>query len=260
MDADLVARLVEAGVDPSRVSDPHEAWLSLFDRFGRRATLIDRYVLEGEHLGISHEDLPEEDRRRLAGAVLEVQYPGIQLVGAGGDDPISVVPYDDTWPEVFAVWRDRLTGALGSTAVSIEHVGSTAVPGLAAKPVIDIQVAVREVENEITYVPGIESLALSLRAREPGHRYFRQQAGEPRLAQVHVCGAGGRWEWDHLLFRDYLRARPEPRDAYADLKTELAERHRDDRLAYTEAKTNFILDALVDAQVWAERAGWSIER
>ena len=247
MNADLVARLVEAGVDPVRIADPGQAWLILHSHFGRRATLIDRYELEGEHRGIAPVDLPEGDRVRISHEVLAVQYPGIQLVGSGRSEPIQVVPYDDSWPELFAAWSDRVADVLGSEAVSIEHVGSTAVPGLAAKPVVDIQISVPDVEHEATYVAGIESLGLSLRSREPGHRYFRPPAGDPRSVHVHVCDTGSAWERDHLLFRDYLRARGEVRDAYANLKTELAKSYRDDRLAYTEAKTLFILDALIDA-------------
>jgi GrpB-like predicted nucleotidyltransferase (UPF0157 family) len=255
MDADLAARLVEAGVDPSRITDPQEAWLRLFDRFGSRATLIDRYVLEAEYRGIVPEDLPKEHRGRVAHEVSEVRYPGIELVDSGSGDSVRVVPYDESWPELFVAWSDRLAGALGSTAVYIEHVGSTAVPGLAAKPVIDIQITVPDVEDEGAYLPGIESLGLPLRMREPGHRYFRPPAGEPRVVQIHVYDGGARR--DHLLFRDYLRAHPETRDAYAALKRELAEHYRDDRLAYIAAKTGFILDTLEDACLWAERTAWT---
>jgi GrpB-like predicted nucleotidyltransferase (UPF0157 family) len=76
--------------------------------------------------------------------------------------------------------------------------------------------------------------------------------------QIHVCGVGGEWERDHLLFRDYLRADPEARDAYARLKRDLADRYRDDRLAYNEGKTGFILDTLSEAYSWAERTGWKL--
>jgi GrpB-like predicted nucleotidyltransferase (UPF0157 family) len=76
--------------------------------------------------------------------------------------------------------------------------------------------------------------------------------------QVHVCAAGSSWERNHLLFRDFLRARPEAAAEYARLKTELAARHRDDRLAYTDAKTDFILDTLEAAGAWAGRTGWAV--
>ena len=224
MDSGIAARLSEAGVDPANISDPHEAWLRLFDWFGRRATLIDRYELEAEFLGVSADDLPVDRRDRIARVVLEVSYPGIEFVGTSGDDPIEVVPYDVAWPGLFGALRNELEAVLGEHACSIEHVGSTAVPGLPAKPVIDIQVSVAGVEIEANYLPAIESLRMPLRVREPGHRYFRPAPGARRVAQIHVCDAGSRWESDHLLFRDYLRARSAARDAYADLKQGLLRR------------------------------------
>ncbi|MEN8114246.1 MAG: GrpB family protein [Actinomycetota bacterium] len=98
------------------------------------------------------------------------------------------------------------------------------------------------------YVPAIESTGVLLRAREPGHRYFRPPADQPRVVHIHVCSSGSAWEADHLLFRDYLREHPEARDAYAALKLELADRHRHDRIAYTEAKTAFVESALIAAR------------
>jgi hypothetical protein len=129
---------------------------------------------------------------------------------------------------------------------------------LPAKPIVDVQVSVRDVEDEASYVSAIEELGVSLRFREPEHRYFRPAGDEPRTVQIHVCTAGGEWEREHLLFRDYLRAHPEARSAYARLKQELGERYRDDRLAYNEGKTDFVLDTLTDARAWAERTGWTL--
>ncbi len=242
MTPDLTARLRAAGAD--HIEDPHEAWMVLFEHEERRATLVDRYALEARRRGVDVDELPAEDRRRMGVEVLNVRYVGIELVGESGGDPIDVVPYDEQWPDHFGVWKARLETVLGGSAVRIEHIGSTAVPGLAAKPIIDVQVSVDDVENEDRYVPAIESLGLPLRAREPGHRYFRPPPGTPRVVQVHVCEAGSRWEQQHLIFRDHLRDHPETRDAYATLKTELAGRFRNDRLAYNEAKTGFILDVL----------------
>lgn len=236
----LRALLVEAGLDPDDFGQPGEAWRLLHERFGRRITLVDRYELEGRELG-------RKERAALARQVLAVQYPGAQFAGRPRGDPIEVVPYDPSWSDAFEGWRRRLAEALGETAVRIEHVGSTAVPGLAAKPVIDVQVSVPDVEDEAAYVAAIEAIGVPLRFREPGHRYFRPAAGKPRSVQIHVCRAGSDWEREHLLFRDLLRADPELRQAYGRLKLELAEHYRDDRLAYTDAKTTFILDALEDA-------------
>lgn len=250
LDSLLAERLEEVGLDPGGFGDPQQAWQRLHDRFGRRATLIDRYELEAATRGIPPEQLDRNARARLTREVVSVQYPGIEFTGTSGRsvvDPVDVVPYSSDWPNAFEAWRGRLAEALGDSAVRIEHVGSTAVPGLEAKPIIDIQVSVVDVEHEGTYVTAIESLGVSLRFREPGHRYFRPVGNEPRTVQIHVCNAGGEWEREHLLFRDYLRTAPEARAAYARLKHELADRYRDDRLAYNEGKTGFVLDMLEEA-------------
>lgn len=173
--------------------------------------------------------------------------PHVELIGESGADPVRIVEYDQAWPLRFVDWRARLSRVLPTT-VRIDHVGSTAVPGLNAKPTIDIQISVEDVKDEAAYVPAIESTGVMLRMREPGHRYFRPPAGQPRVVQIHVCGIGSKWEADHLLFRDYLREHPEDRDTYATLKLELAEQHRDDRIAYTDAKTRFILTTLDKAR------------
>lgn len=261
VDGDLARRLVEAGVNPSRISDPEEAWLRLHERWGERATLIDRYRLEAEHRGMAPEDLPNDVRHRLAQDVLSARDPGYELVGSRGPSghPVEVVPYDETWPARFSTWRVRISDVLGPVARRMEHIGSTAVPGLAAKPVVDILVGVSDHEDEESYVAGIESLGVMLRARESHRRYFRPPPDRLRLVQIHVCDAGGEWEREHLLFRDYLRADADARDAYAALKLKLAETYRDDRVGYTEAKAGFILDTMESAHRWAEQIGWSMD-
>jgi GrpB-like predicted nucleotidyltransferase (UPF0157 family) len=145
---------------------------------------------------------------------------------------------------------------LGEFALRIDHVGSTAVPGLPAKPVIDIQVSVTDISDEDSYRPAIESLGLPLRGREPDHRFFRPSAGSPRTVHVHVCGAGSRWERQHLLFVDYLREQPKRAREYAQLKLGLAGRFRSDRTRYTEGKNEFIEETLRMADVWAANTEW----
>jgi GrpB-like predicted nucleotidyltransferase (UPF0157 family) len=261
LDSPLADRLGEVGLDPANFGDPQQAWQRLHEGFGRRATLLDRYALEAAHQGVRPEHLDRDERARLTREVLSVQYPGIEFTAASGRpvaDPVDVVPYSAEWPDAFEAWRRRLSEALGEGAVRIEHVGSTAVAGLDAKPIIDIQVSVVDVEDEGAYVSAIEALGVSLRFREPGHRYFRPAGDRPRTVQIHVCNAGGEWEREHLLFRDYLRADQEARDAYARLKQDLADRYRDDRLAYNEGKTGFILDMLSDAEAWAKETGWAL--
>lgn len=253
----LVERLRELGIAAGDLSahrrTPWDVWLALERRWGHRITLVDLYDLEAERRGVRIEELSPLDRHALARRVLAVHFPGWQ-VPAGTSfrgDPVEVVPYDDTWPARFEGWRDRLAAGLGDVAVRIDHVGSTAVPGLDAKPVIDIQVSVDDLGDESRYVPGIEATGVELQSREDERRYFRPPPGTPRVVQVHVCAAGGVWERDHLLFRDYLRTHPHVVDAYAELKRELARRWRSDRLAYNAEKTEFILDSLDGAQRWA---------
>jgi GrpB-like predicted nucleotidyltransferase (UPF0157 family) len=167
-----------------------------------------------------------------------------------------VVGYDPGWPAAFERLRATLVDRLGSTARRIDHVGSTAVPGLAAKPIIDVQVSVPDVDDEPAFRAAIEALGWPLRAREPGHRYFRPPPGQPRAAHIHVCSAGSHWERVHLLFRDYLRAHPPRATAYGALKRELAERLRDRRLEYTDAKGRSVERTLALAEAWAQATGW----
>lgn len=258
----LDRRLRSAGVDPEALGDPREAFLRLHERYGQRATLLDRYALEAAARGISVDELDADARSRLAAEVIALHEPGWEVID-GSDrtraDPIEVVDYDPGWPARFELWHGRLAQELGAATTRIEHVGSTAVPGLAAKPVIDVQVSVRDVIDEPAYVPAIERAGVAFRSRDARHRYFRPAGDRPRDIQVHVCDAGSEWERVHLLFRDYLRAEPAARDRYARLKGELSTRHRQDRIAYNEAKTDFILDAMAEAEAWARRTGWSVE-
>jgi GrpB-like predicted nucleotidyltransferase (UPF0157 family) len=256
VDAELGQRLVEAGVDPAAIGDPAEAWRRLAAVFGARATLLDRYALEAEARGLAVEDLPPADRGRMTREVLQARDPQLKLIGPGRGDPVEVVPYDPAWAGIFARWRERLAATLGPVAVRIEHVGSTAVEGLAAKPVVDVMVCVPDVEDEAAFMPAIERLGVPLRSRETAHRYFRPVPPDPREVQIHVWQAGSDGERVHLLFRDYLRAHPAARDAYAAMKSEAAGRYRHDRIAYNEAKSEHILDALEAAERWAAATGW----
>ncbi|MGZ6300038.1 MAG: GrpB family protein, partial [Candidatus Limnocylindria bacterium] len=173
-------------------------------------------------------------------------------------EPIELTPYDSGWPAQFEVWKKRLLAALPAAPRRFEHVGSTSVPGLPAKPVIDIQVSVDDPDDEATYVPAIESASVQLRNRDSEHRYFRPFTGLPRNVHVHVCRAGSEWERRHILFRDYLRSSPEARQEYKQAKVSAAERWSDDRLAYTEAKGETIRRLTEAANEWARNTGWRL--
>ena len=163
--------------------------------------------------------------------------------------------YDESWPEQFQQLRDRLHASLGATAKRIDHVGSTAVPGLPSKPVIDVQVSVVGLEEENAYRPQIEELGYPLRYRSPERRFFRPPKGEPRTAHIHVCEEGSRREKDTLLFVAYLHSHPEKRDEYAALKKDLARRFEDDREDYLAGKADFVTRTIAAARAWAEGAG-----
>jgi GrpB-like predicted nucleotidyltransferase (UPF0157 family) len=155
---------------------------------------------------------------------------------------IAVVPYDAAWPGMFAAERDRLTASLGEVAVRIDHVGSTAVAGLAAKPWIDIQVEVRRMLPRDAYRDPLLGLGYVHHPDDDDHEFF-----DRRPYHVHVCAAGGDWARRHLAFRDLLRRDPAARAAYQSEKLRLAAEH-DDVLAYTEAKTP-IIRRLQDASI-----------
>jgi GrpB-like predicted nucleotidyltransferase (UPF0157 family) len=177
--------------------------------------------------------------------------------------PVVLVEYDANWPRVFAELRAAYASALGDLAERIEHVGSTAVPGLAAKPIIDIDVvattaaALPEVIQRLSRlgyrhngdqgIAGREALVRDEQSDVP--RDGSARAWPPH--NLYVCVAGTRELRRHLLFRDWLRADPDHAAEYAALKRNLAERHRNDRDAYCLAKTDFIEAVLLRAELEA---------
>ncbi len=243
-------RLTAAGIDAS--GEPTAVFAALHAAVGEEATVLDRYELEARHRRVHTADLDAATRQQLTVEVLALR--GYQLTGeTRRGEPMEIVPYDPAWPGRFAEWRDRLAAALGDAALGIDHMGSTAVPGLAAKPTIDILVAVGDVDDEPAYVPQIEALGVSLRSRDPDHRYFRPVAPSPRVVHIHVAGVESRWRDEHLLFRDYLRAHPQAAAEYGELKQRLAAEYPAERVAYTDLKGGFIREALEAAELW--RAG-----
>jgi GrpB-like predicted nucleotidyltransferase (UPF0157 family) len=240
-------------------AEPHTAWQRLREAEGRRATVIDLYELVARRRGLAGHQLPQAERLQLARSVMPIIWPGFARTDGSErqDLHVEVIAYDPSWPGRYERWRDRLAGELGDIALGIEHVGSTAVPGLPAKPTVDIQISVTGLDDESRYVAQIEQAGLQLRSRDALHRFFRPSAGQPRDVHVHVCQAGSDWEREHLLFRDYLRSHADARAAYARVKQEAAQVWSDDRIAYTEAKTGVILDLLGAAETWARANSWA---
>jgi GrpB-like predicted nucleotidyltransferase (UPF0157 family) len=151
--------------------------------------------------------------------------------------PINLVEYDPRWPALYEREAERIRAVLGDRAVRVEHVGSTSVPGLAAKPIIDIALAVPDSADEPAYVPAMEAAGYVLRVREPDwfqHRLFK---GPDTNINLHVFSAGAT-EVDRMVrFRDRLRQHDEDRDLYARTKHELAVRTWRHVQHYAEAKT-----------------------
>jgi GrpB-like predicted nucleotidyltransferase (UPF0157 family) len=162
------------------------------------------------------------------------------LIGGREKRDIVVVPYDAAWPRRYERERERIEMAVGSELLAVHHIGSTSVEGLAAKPVIDIQLVVRHPANEQTYRPALEDAGYVLRVREPGHRMFRTPE---RDVHVHV------WEDPadderHLRFRDWLRQSPEDRAEYQALKEALATQEWPDVNYYARAKAGLIAEIM----------------
>ena len=170
---------------------------------------------------------------------------------------VSIVPYDARWPRRFAELGDQLRGALGDAALRIDHIGSTAVPALAAKPVIDIQISVAGLDPAGPFREPLQQLGYVYRAdnTERTKRYFREPPGEPRT-HIHVRRAGSFSEQFPLLFRDYLRTHANDAAAYENLKRSLSARFAHDRAAYTDAKAPFFWDVIRRADQWAQQSGW----
>lgn len=172
-------------------------------------------------------------------------------------NPIVIVPYTPEWPARFQTLAAQLRTALGRTALRLDHIGSTAILGLAAKPIIDIQISVASFEPFDPIRQPLERLGYVWRSDNPDRtkRYFREPPGTART-HIHVREHGSWGEQFALLFRDYLRSRPDLADRYAALKRDLAQRYRDDRAGYTDAKDPFIWAVMAEASKWSQEIGW----
>jgi GrpB-like predicted nucleotidyltransferase (UPF0157 family) len=164
--------------------------------------------------------------------------------------PVLIVPYDPAWPLVFETLRSRLAHALGPRALRIEHVGSTAVPGLAAKPVIDIDVVIASDAELPAVIQDLAAIDYLYEGEKgiAGRHAFRPPEGGPKH-HPYVCAVGNRELERHLAFRDHLREHAPDAEAYGRLKRELAERFGADRDGYTLAKTAFVEAVLGRARV-----------
>lgn len=168
-------------------------------------------------------------------------------------NPVMIVDYDPRWPDIYLEEKERILGAVGEKIKDIEHIGSTAVPGLGAKPVIDIMVSVKDVETAHECVDPLGRIGYTDITPQPlswNQDWFYCLGKGPHSTGFHLhLVREGSDHWDgHILFRDYLRAHPETARTYYDLKKRLATEYGADREGYTDAKTSFIESVLVKAR------------
>ncbi|MGO9751412.1 MAG: GrpB family protein [Solirubrobacteraceae bacterium] len=166
------------------------------------------------------------------------------LIGGREQRQITIVEYTASWPARFELERARVRDALGDRAIRIEHIGSTAVPGLAAKAIIDILITVQDPEDEAVSVTPLTAAGYELRVREPGHRMLRTPG---RDVHIHVWGDDDPEVSRCLRFRDRLRRSAQDRHAYEQVKRELARREWPDMNHYADAKGPVIAKILARA-------------
>ena len=169
--------------------------------------------------------------------------------------PVELVEYDEDWPSLYEVEAAKIRAALGERVLQLEHVGSTSVPGLAAKPRIDIVLAVVDSTDEPGYVPALEAGGYTLRIREPGWFEHRLLKGIAPAVNLHVFSVGSPEIERMVAFRDRLREDEADRGLYADAKRELARRDWKFVQNYADAKTEVVEEILRRARpgLWDSR-------
>jgi GrpB-like predicted nucleotidyltransferase (UPF0157 family) len=165
---------------------------------------------------------------------------------------IVVVPYDSGWPQKFQREAQKITAILGQELISIHHIGSTAIPGMKAKPIIDILSVVRNIEVVETFNSAMKQLGYEPEGEcgIPGRRLFFKGGDWHRTHHVHTFEPNHVEVAQVLGFRDYLIAHPEQAQRYADLKVRLAEQFPHDISSYRAGKAGFIMKAILEAQKW----------
>lgn len=167
------------------------------------------------------------------------------------EDPIIVVNYDPNWSIQYEQEKIQIIKALDGKIVDIQHIGSTSVPGLAAKPIIDILLGL-EIPPKPDQISSLEALGYLYLGEFgiPGRHYFRR--GMPRTHQIHAVQVDSEFWKTHILFRDFLRTHPEAAQEYEALKRHLAVEFRYERDRYTDSKAPLINQLLVQAKAWQQ--------
>lgn len=168
-----------------------------------------------------------------------------------------IEPYDDKWLHVYNELSNKIIERIGNSIHRIDHIGSTAIYGLAAKPIIDIQISVTDLNNIETIKRGLSTLGYHHREDNPdlSKRYFRENTGMPRT-HIHVRQSGSWSEQFNLLFRDFLREHEREKEEYAQVKYDLASRYQEQREQYVEGKTDIIWRIMIKANKWSQEIGW----
>ncbi|MGI2297571.1 GrpB family protein [Paenibacillus sp. GXUN7292] len=173
------------------------------------------------------------------------------------EDQWRISEYDPSWPLLFEEVGKRLRNSLKEIALRIDHIGSTSVNRLAAKPIIDIQISVSSINNLQEYRSKIEAVGFVFREENPDKTkgYFREVPGT-RRTHIHVRQAGSYSEQLSLLFRDYLRTHPEDCIRYVEEKHRLMNLYKQERSRYVEGKEPIIWDIIQKAHHWSQEIGW----
>jgi GrpB-like predicted nucleotidyltransferase (UPF0157 family) len=168
--------------------------------------------------------------------------------------PVKICEYDTAWPLKFEEQKGNLMNAIGNRVVAIEHIGSTAVPGLGAKPIIDIMVGLRHLSDAEECIEPLRRIGYEyvpeLEAEIPERRYFHKGPSNvpEKHYHLHMVEMDGEFWNVQILFRDYLRTHSDRAREYFKLKKDLAAKHRLNREAYTEAKTSFVKSTIAKAR------------
>ena len=176
------------------------------------------------------------------------EYLETVLIGGIEKVPIKIVDYDSTWPDFFQKHASRIRATLKDKALRIEHIGSTSVPELGAKPIVDILLVVANSADENAYLPALMAAGYVLRVREPDFDEHRMLRTPTRDVHVHVYSLGSAEIERNLVFRDALRKHAAERERYERVKRDLAARDWPDMNAYADAKTQVIEEIIARAK------------
>ena len=172
----------------------------------------------------------------------DLQQSDAAVVGPSPPGTVRVVPYDETWPDRAEELLMSIRAALGDRVLALEHIGSTSVPGLAAKPVIDVVLTVADPADEAAYVPALEPLGLVLHIREPDWDEHRMLTRPDRSVNLHVFGPGSSEPRRVVAFRDWLRTHDDDRATYGALKSDLADQGFERVMDYNNHKAELVYD------------------